>query len=122
MELFYSKFCCFCACLKVARTSLLPGLLKTIACNRNMPLPMKIFEVSDVVLKDASTGILLSIIQHFFVESFFFNILWQQRLVHVINDAYAPFAIINRPDLKLSMAYWIVLCNCSKFHGKLVIT
>lgn len=37
---------------QVARTSLLPGLLKTIACSRNMPLPLKIFEVSDVILND----------------------------------------------------------------------
>lgn len=37
---------------QVARTTLLPGLLKTIASSRNMPLPVKIFEVSDVVLND----------------------------------------------------------------------
>nr|CAG4650854.1 EOG090X03QT [Simocephalus serrulatus]SVE94150.1 EOG090X03QT [Simocephalus serrulatus] len=37
---------------QVARSTLLPGLLKTIAANRNMPLPLKLFEVSDVVLKD----------------------------------------------------------------------
>uniref|UniRef100_A0A8C1XPH5 Phenylalanine--tRNA ligase beta subunit n=1 Tax=Cyprinus carpio TaxID=7962 RepID=A0A8C1XPH5_CYPCA len=37
---------------QVARTSLLPGLLKTIAANRKMPLPLKLFEISDVVLKD----------------------------------------------------------------------
>uniref|UniRef100_A0A667X112 Phenylalanine--tRNA ligase beta subunit n=1 Tax=Myripristis murdjan TaxID=586833 RepID=A0A667X112_9TELE len=37
---------------QVARTTLLPGLLKTVAANRKMPLPMKLFEISDVVLKD----------------------------------------------------------------------
>ena len=37
---------------QVARTTLLPGLLKTIGSSRNMPLPLKIFEVSDVVLND----------------------------------------------------------------------
>uniref|UniRef100_A0A8D3BGD0 Phenylalanine--tRNA ligase beta subunit n=1 Tax=Scophthalmus maximus TaxID=52904 RepID=A0A8D3BGD0_SCOMX len=37
---------------QVARTTLLPGLLKTIAANRKMPLPLKLFEISDVVLKD----------------------------------------------------------------------
>jgi len=37
---------------QVARTTLLPGLLKTIANNKNMPLPLKLFEISDVVLKD----------------------------------------------------------------------
>lgn len=37
---------------QVARTSLLSGLLKTIASNKNMPLPLKLFEISDVVLAD----------------------------------------------------------------------
>lgn len=42
---------------QVARTTLLPGLLKTIACSRNMPLPLKIFEVSDIVLNDKSSEV-----------------------------------------------------------------
>ena len=37
---------------QIARTTLLPGLLKTLAANRKMPLPLKLFEVSDVILKD----------------------------------------------------------------------
>lgn len=34
------------------RTSILPGLLKTARENRSLPLPMKIFEVSDVAVQD----------------------------------------------------------------------
>uniref|UniRef100_A0A8D1Z9B6 Phenylalanine--tRNA ligase beta subunit n=1 Tax=Sus scrofa TaxID=9823 RepID=A0A8D1Z9B6_PIG len=41
----------------VARTTLLPGLLKTIAANRKMPLPLKLFEISDVVIKDSSRDV-----------------------------------------------------------------
>ena len=41
---------------QVARTSLVPGLLKTVAANRKMPLPLRLFEVSDVVLKDRLAG------------------------------------------------------------------
>ncbi|XP_070561623.1 phenylalanine--tRNA ligase beta subunit-like [Ptychodera flava] len=37
---------------QVARTTLLPGLLKTIASNKNMPLPLKLFEISDIVVQD----------------------------------------------------------------------
>lgn len=37
---------------QVARTSLLPGLLKTINSNKKMPIPLKLFEISDIVLKD----------------------------------------------------------------------
>ncbi|EFQ98028.1 phenylalanyl-tRNA synthetase subunit beta [Nannizzia gypsea CBS 118893] len=39
---------------QVVRTSLMPGLLKTIRENKNHSLPIKIFEVSDVGLKDLS--------------------------------------------------------------------
>ncbi|XP_059053514.1 phenylalanine--tRNA ligase beta subunit [Achroia grisella] len=43
---------------QVVRTVLLPGLLKTLASNKKMPLPLKLFEISDVVLLDktAETG------------------------------------------------------------------
>ncbi|KAK2812577.1 hypothetical protein FQN50_001221 [Emmonsiellopsis sp. PD_5] len=39
---------------QVVRTTLLPGLLKTIAENKHHSIPMKIFEVSDVAFKDMS--------------------------------------------------------------------
>ena len=39
---------------QVVRTSLLPGILKTIAANRHAPLPLKVFEISDIVLRDES--------------------------------------------------------------------
>ena len=37
---------------QVVRTTLVPGLLKTIRENRSHALPLRIFETSDVVLKD----------------------------------------------------------------------
>ncbi|KAI9209325.1 uncharacterized protein BJ171DRAFT_486464 [Polychytrium aggregatum] len=39
---------------QVVRTSLLPGILKTVAHNKKLPLPLKVFEVSDVAFKDDS--------------------------------------------------------------------
>jgi len=39
---------------QVGRTTLIPGLLKLIRENRNMPMPIKLFEISDVLLKDPS--------------------------------------------------------------------
>ena len=42
---------------QVARTSLLPGLLKTLSSNRVMPMPLKIFEISDVVLRDTTSDV-----------------------------------------------------------------
>ena len=43
--------------LQVARTTLLPGLLKTAQANRKMPLPLRLFEISDVVLRDATKDV-----------------------------------------------------------------
>jgi len=42
---------------QVARTTLLPGILKTVQANRKMPLPLRLFEISDVVLRDASRDV-----------------------------------------------------------------
>lgn len=42
---------------QVARTSLIPGLLKTVESNKKMPLPLKLFEISDVVLKDSTKDV-----------------------------------------------------------------
>ncbi|XP_063162769.1 phenylalanine--tRNA ligase beta subunit [Candoia aspera] len=42
---------------QVARTTLLPGLLKTIAANKKMPLPLKLFEISDIVVKDSTKDV-----------------------------------------------------------------
>lgn len=39
---------------QVVRTSLLPGLLKTIRENMHHSVPIKVFEVSDIALKDES--------------------------------------------------------------------
>jgi len=42
---------------QVCRTSLLPGLLKTLAKNKKNPLPWKLFEVSDTVSLDAEADV-----------------------------------------------------------------
>ncbi|CAI4221503.1 unnamed protein product [Auanema sp. JU1783] len=42
---------------QVARTSLLPGVLKTLSSNRDMPLPLKLFELQDVILTDSTTDV-----------------------------------------------------------------
>jgi len=39
---------------QIIRTSLIPGLLKTLRENRQVKLPLQIFETADIVLKDES--------------------------------------------------------------------
>ena len=41
---------------QVARITLVPGLLKTLAANKNVPLPLKLFEVSYVAVPDKEAG------------------------------------------------------------------
>lgn len=50
------KLNCDICVFKVARTTLIPGILKTVSCNKKMPLPMKLFEISDVVHSDEQKG------------------------------------------------------------------
>ena len=45
------------SCFQVARTTLLPGLLKTVAANKNVPIPIQVFEISDIVKKDDTKGL-----------------------------------------------------------------
>ncbi|KAJ2851223.1 phenylalanine--tRNA ligase subunit beta [Coemansia brasiliensis] len=40
---------------QICRSLLLPGLLKTVRENKRYPIPIKVFEVSDVVYKDPTT-------------------------------------------------------------------
>lgn len=42
---------------QVARTTLISGLLKTLSANRKMPIPLKLFEIADVVIADVETEV-----------------------------------------------------------------
>ncbi|XP_055863997.1 phenylalanine--tRNA ligase beta subunit-like [Biomphalaria glabrata] len=42
---------------QVARTTLLPGILKTIFHNKGMSLPLRLFEISDVIYQDPSKDV-----------------------------------------------------------------
>jgi len=41
-----------CKDFEIVRTSMLPGLLKTMSCNKGQELPVRIFEVGDVVVQE----------------------------------------------------------------------
>eukprot|EP01090_Pellita_catalonica_P018220 TRINITY_DN579_c0_g1_i1.p1 TRINITY_DN579_c0_g1~~TRINITY_DN579_c0_g1_i1.p1 ORF type:complete len:642 (-),score=122.35 TRINITY_DN579_c0_g1_i1:35-1729(-) len=42
---------------QLGRTRLLPGALKTVAHNRSLPLPVRVFEISDVMLRDDASEV-----------------------------------------------------------------
>lgn len=41
----------------MARTRLLPSALKTLAANKDSPIPIRLFEISDVILLDDSKDV-----------------------------------------------------------------
>ena len=43
--------------VQVARSSLLPGVLKALGANKDAPLPVKLFEVGGVVVIDENAGV-----------------------------------------------------------------
>jgi phenylalanyl-tRNA synthetase beta chain len=43
--------------LQVVRSSLLPGILKTVGHNKDSPRPIKLFEVSDIVRLDTEEDV-----------------------------------------------------------------
>jgi phenylalanyl-tRNA synthetase beta chain len=42
---------------EVVHTSLVPEMLKTIASNKKMPLPIKVFQIADVVFQDSTSDV-----------------------------------------------------------------
>lgn len=43
--------------MQVCRSTLLPAALKTLGANKDTPLPMKLFEISDVILLDSAKDV-----------------------------------------------------------------
>jgi phenylalanyl-tRNA synthetase beta chain len=65
---------------EVVHTSLIPEMLKTLAANKKMPLPIKISQIADVVLIDGNNGI---------------GARNERRLCAVINNQSSGFEIIH---------------------------
>ena len=47
----------FQECFEIVRASLLPGILKTLEHNKALSKPIKLFEISDVVLLDDTSDV-----------------------------------------------------------------
>lgn len=65
---------------EVCRTTLLSGVLKTISANRDTPLPIKLFEISDVILLSVEADV---------------GAVNQRRLVAVNCDKTSGFEVIH---------------------------
>ncbi len=65
---------------EVCRTTLLPAALKTLGANKDAPLPIKLFEVSDVILPDSTCAV---------------GARNERRLVAVYSNREAGFEVIH---------------------------
>lgn len=104
---------------QIVRTSLLPGLLKTIRENKSHSLPMKIFEVADVGLKDESLERRARNERHFAAawcgRSSGFEIVHGllDRLLLMLRTSFITREQAGKPD-----GYWIEeLKEDTYFHG-----
>ncbi|TBU49584.1 phenylalanyl-tRNA synthetase [Dichomitus squalens] len=93
---------------QVVRTSLLQGLLKTIRENRSHPLPIRVFETSDVVFKDPSYERQARNVRH--AAAVWCNKTAGFEIVHGLLDRIMlmlEVPLISRDDTKAKTGYYI---------------
>ena len=90
---------------QVARTALLPGLLKTVQANRKMPLPLKLFEISDVVLKDLATEVGARNERH--MSAVFYNKTPGFEIIHGLLDRIMQLLEVPLSLEKSSCGYYL---------------
>ena len=96
---------------QVARTSLLPGLLKTVQANRKMPLPLKLFEISDVVLKDAGAEVGARNERH--MAAIFYNKSPGFEIIHGLLDR-----IMQLLEVPAAQVSYLIYGGSQDFLGK----
>lgn len=102
---------------QVARTNLLSGLLKTVQANRKMPLPLKLFEISDVVLKDLSTEVGARNERH--VAAVYYNKSPGFEIIHGLLDRLMQLLEVPPSPDKTSSGYYLRACeDATYFPGR----
>ncbi|KAI8517266.1 hypothetical protein Bbelb_058470 [Branchiostoma belcheri] len=88
---------------QIARTTLLPGILKTIASNKKMPLPMKLFEISDIILQDKDKDVGAKNLRHFCAV--YYNKNPGFEIIHGLLDRFMQ--LLEVPYSKEGSGYFI---------------
>ncbi|KAF6027208.1 hypothetical protein EB796_014478 [Bugula neritina] len=78
---------------QVVRTTLLSGILKTISSNKNMPLPLKLFEISDVVHRTSKSDVGAKNERRFCAVNY--NKLAGFEIVHGLLDRFMQLAEVK---------------------------
>ncbi|KJH45321.1 phenylalanine--tRNA ligase, B5 domain protein [Dictyocaulus viviparus] len=96
---------------QVARSSLLPGLMKTLSSNRDMPLPLKLFELQDIIFKDPSSDVGSRNERH--LAAVFYNKTAGFEIIHGFLDRIMRLLDVN--PSKDEDGYCIRSCDNSTF-------
>ena len=88
---------------QIARTSLLQGLLKTVQANRGMALPLKLFEISDVVIRDAGAEVGSRNERH--MAAVYYNKSPGFEKIHGLLDRIMQ--LLEVPPAKVFLVYWL---------------
>lgn len=96
---------------QVARTTLLPGLLKTLSNNKNVPLPLKLFEISDVVLLDENKDVGAKNERH--LCAVFYNKNSGFEVIHGLLDRIMQ--LLDIPPTQDGTGYCIKQCDDETF-------
>jgi phenylalanyl-tRNA synthetase beta chain len=97
---------------QVVRSSLLPGLLKTVRENRSHALPIRIFETSDIVIKDVTLERQARNIRH--AAAVWCNKTAGFEVVHGMLDRAMKMLEVRRisgTDVKAETGYYIKESN-----------
>ncbi|KAF7640229.1 Phenylalanine--tRNA ligase beta subunit [Meloidogyne graminicola] len=83
---------------QVVRNSLLPGILKTISNNKDMPLPLKLFEVQDVVFIDNTQDTKCRNERH--LAAIFYSKTGAFEIIHGLLDRLMQMLNVKYIDIK----------------------
>ncbi|CAG2164938.1 unnamed protein product [Oppiella nova] len=98
---------------QVGRTSLLPGLLKTIYSNKQIPLPLKLFEISDVILKDSNEEV--GARNERYLSAIYYNKTPGFEIIHGLLDRILHVLEIPFSANKKGVGYFIRAANDPRF-------
>lgn len=98
---------------QVVRTTLIPGLLKTAASNKKMPLPLKLFEISDIVIQDASKDVKARNIRHLCALNY--NKSPGFEVIHGLLDRVMQVLEVPWEEFKGDNGYYIKACDDATF-------
>jgi len=98
---------------QVVRTTLLSGLLKTLASNKQVALPIKLFEISDVVVQDSSKDVKARNIRRLCAVNY--NKTPGFEVIHGLLDRLMQLLDVPISTKKDDSGYFIRSCEDSTF-------